>query len=72
MRDISEERWRAERPNGVDANEAIDHCLELIFAETKKRAKDEVVKGLTFEVLIGTLLLAQDTVTEHEECYYYD
>jgi hypothetical protein len=70
MRDIPEEQWRAERPPSVEAAEAIEYCLQAIFSDTKKRAKDIVVNGIDFETLIGTLLLAQDVVMEHEDCYY--
>jgi len=70
MKDIPEEQWRAERPNNVYAVEAIEYCLNALFDDDKKRAKDIVVPGIDFETLIGTLLLALDTATEHEECYY--
>lgn len=70
MKDISEDQWRAERPNGINAIDAIEYCLQAIFDDKKKRAKDIVVPGIDFETLIGTLLLALDTATEHEECYY--
>jgi hypothetical protein len=72
MKDIPEEQWRAERPNGVLAIDAIEYCLGALFDDEKKRSKDIVVPGVDFETLIGTLLLALDTVTEHEECYYGD
>jgi hypothetical protein len=70
MRDIPEDQWRAERPPGIEAADAIEYCLRAIFDDPKKRAKDVVVPGVDFETLIGTLLLAQDIVTEHEDCYY--
>lgn len=72
MKDISEEQWCAERPQGVTAYEAIEYCLRALFEEKKKKAKDTIVPGLDYEILIGTLLLARDTVVEHEECYYRD
>lgn len=70
MKDVTEEQWRAERPQGVTADEAIEYCLQMLFENQRKKSQDQIVPGLTFETLIGTLLLAQDVVTEHEECYY--
>ena len=70
MKDIPEEQWRAERVHGVEAAEALEYCLRAIFDDKRKKARDEIVKGVDFETLIGTLLLAQDVVTEHEDCYY--
>lgn len=69
MKDIPEEKWRAERPIGISANDAIEYCLTLLFEDKKRKAKDKIVSGIDFETIIGTLLLAQDVVTEHEECY---
>jgi hypothetical protein len=70
MKDVTEEQWRAERPQGVEADAAIEYCLKMLFENTRKRSQDVIIPGLTFETLIGTLLLAQDVVTEHEDCYY--
>ena len=70
MKDISENQWKAERVSGVDPREAIEYCLRAVFEDKKKRSQDQIVPGLDFETLIGTLLLALEVATEHEECYY--
>jgi hypothetical protein len=41
---------------------ALAYCLKRIFKDRDHRATDEIVDGLTFEELIGALLLAGDSL----------
>jgi hypothetical protein len=61
---VREERFRRGRPS-VEPAEAVKFCLDQLFAgcETWKQ-EDEVVYHLTFEELIGALLLAEDSIKE--------
>lgn len=69
MRDYTEEEWRNERPYDIEAEDAVDYCLHNIFADGRKRGEDKVIGDLTYAELIATLLLAQDVITEHRDCY---
>ena len=61
MRDFNREEMKASRPT-VDARTAIEHCLEQLFADQDHYTDNEVVEALTFEELIGALLLGLDAV----------
>ena len=60
MKDTTKEMLESERPNH-SASHCINHALEALYNDDTKRLDDEVVSGLTYEELIGTLLLAKDT-----------
>jgi hypothetical protein len=68
MKDYTEEDWRGGRPD-ISALDAVSICLEQLFANNKKKGSEEVVPGLTYAELIGALLLAEDVIVEHEDCY---
>lgn len=61
---VREERFRRGRPS-VEPVEAVRFCLDQLFAgcETWEQ-DDEVVYHLTFEELVGALLLAEDSIKE--------
>lgn len=61
MMDCSQEALEESRPN-IHPLEAIDHCLYQLYKDTKHEVADSVVDSLTFEELIGALLLARDGV----------
>jgi hypothetical protein len=41
--------------------EAVDFCLRQLYCDRRHCIDEEVVAGLTFEELIGALLLSRDT-----------
>ena len=59
MKDVPRHRLVMNRPT-IDLHEGIRFCLESIFDDKEHNISDELVKGLTFEELIGVLLLARD------------
>ncbi len=59
VKDTVREYDEASRPE-VPASQAIRHCLDRLFADDTRSHHDEVVPGLSFEELIGALLLARD------------
>lgn len=61
MKDFTKETYMESRPQ-ISTAETLDFCLRQIFADKTKVCSDEVVHGLTYEELIGTLLLARDAV----------
>ncbi|MEI7832426.1 MAG: hypothetical protein WCJ56_04425 [bacterium] len=44
----------------TDVESNIDFCLNLLYKDNKHSTSDDVVAGLTFEELLGTLLQARD------------
>jgi len=61
---VREERFRRGRPS-VEPAEAVKFCLDQLFAGCESwEQEDEVVYHLTFEELIGALLLAEDSIKE--------
>ena len=48
----------------VSAETAIDHCLDQLYRDNEHAITDEVVDYLTYEELIGALLLARDRLEE--------
>lgn len=59
----SRESLESSRPK-KDVDDCVDFCLNRLFDDNVHSAEDEVVKGLTFEELIGALLLAKDSLEE--------
>jgi hypothetical protein len=50
----------------VPASQAIGNALGQLFADEKRSIHEEVVPGLTFEELIGALLMGRDLAEEDE------
>ena len=59
MKDVTKKELELNRPS-VDVITCIEHSLKMLYKDKTKSVFDEVVKGLTFEELIGTLLLSRD------------
>jgi len=63
MKDYSKEALSASRPK-KDVEDCINFCLNQLFNDNTHEIEDEVVEGLTFEELIGALLLVKDELEE--------
>jgi hypothetical protein len=63
MKDITQQQWEAGRPRGT-AVELINFCLSALYKDKDHYSNDEIVHGLTFEELIGALLVARDTAQQ--------
>ena len=61
MRNHSQETLESSRPK-ESALTTIEHCLRRLYADTKTDTSQLVVQGLTYEELIGALLLARDAI----------
>lgn len=59
MKDYSQEELERTRPS-INPNDAIECCLKALFEDKKHNIHDYVVDGLTYEEVIGALLLAND------------
>jgi hypothetical protein len=68
MKGIKKEQLEETRPQQIDAEEGLDFCLNALYADKKHTIEEYVVHNLTYEELIGALLLARDTVKEHQRC----
>jgi hypothetical protein len=60
MRGRTKRELESARPT-IDTLEAVDFCLQQLFRDRRHCIDEEVVAGLTFEELIGALLLSRDT-----------
>lgn len=63
MKDVSEEVCESGRPE-VSAEVAVKRALRVLYKDRSRSVMEEVVHDLTFEELIGTLLLARDAIDE--------
>jgi len=74
MKDATEKELQEERP-AVDLEDALKHCLSALYKDDEHMFQDYIVKGLSFEELIGTLLMAQEMEQEYysgeDECPQY-
>lgn len=61
MKDMTQADLESNRPK-LDVREAIDFCLERLYADRVHETTHAVVDGLTYEELIGALLLARDAI----------
>ena len=61
MKNVSKEVLLSSRPN-LSAKEAVDYCLERLFCELNKTTADYLADKLTYEELIGALLLSSDFI----------
>lgn len=60
MKKISRQELEAYRPTNIMAHEAIEFCLEKLYADKMHEITDEIVHHLTYEEVIGAFLLARD------------
>ena len=63
LKDFTKRELNDSRPEKT-LKEVVDFCLKKIYEDKKHKISDEVSPGLTYEELIGALLLAQDTEKE--------
>lgn len=68
MKDVTQQELEESRPH-IDVDEGIDGCLNALFKDKKHKTTEEIVRGLTFEELIGVLLLARDEIKSSLQDY---
>jgi hypothetical protein len=68
MRDVERKHLERSRPQ-VPPLKAINHCLACLFDDEQHAASDKVVDKLTYEELIGALLLARDLAEDAGRSY---
>lgn len=61
MKDCTKEELENSRPL-ISADEAISHCLNCLYRDKRHAIEDYVSPNLTYEELIGALLLARDEI----------
>lgn len=66
MKDFDKSELEAGRPS-ADLMEGIEYCLDALYKDSTKEISDFIVEGLTFEELIGVLLLAKDKIDKEYE-----
>jgi hypothetical protein len=66
MKDATQIALEATRPE-TSVSDTIAYCLNRLYADTQHTLTQEVVQGLTFEELIGTLLQARDLHEQMQE-----
>lgn len=65
MKDYTKEQLENNGRPDLTAKELVDFCLDQLYKDKKHSLSDEVVKDyLTYEELIGTLLVARDSIEE--------
>lgn len=64
MKDLTEAEWRQGALPSFDADHMVKFCLERLFSDREHVAHDSICRtskgGLTFEELIGALLVIED------------
>lgn len=68
MKDYTESALRDSWPQ-KDLDDTLAYCLKKLFQDNKHTLGQEIVKGLTFEELIGTLLQAEAFVKDEYDQY---
>jgi hypothetical protein len=63
MIDSTPTRIESFRPT-IGALEAVNHCLQMLYKDDRRALEDLIVPGLTFEELLGTLLLVRDRLVD--------
>ncbi len=71
MKDFTAQELRADRPS-LSAADCIGHVLKQLFKDQTHEISDLVCPHLTFEEVIGALLLAEDAVNELKAIQDYD
>lgn len=66
MKGYTEEQLRDGRPTIIDAKEGVKFCLEALFADDEHCIEEGINNRLTFEELIGALLLMEDKIRDDE------
>jgi len=66
MKDFTKEELERSYPN-IDELEAITFCLEQLYSDKEKLITDSVAEHLTYEELIGTLILVKKRLDGDKE-----
>jgi hypothetical protein len=66
MKDFTKEILESSRPN-ESVETCLEHCLTSLYEDNTHYTDDSISPSLTYEELIGALLLARDTIAEHEK-----
>jgi len=61
MRNKTVKELKGSRPD-THLVHTVNHCLTRLYRDRKHNVEEEVVRGLTFEELIGCLLQSRDMV----------
>ncbi len=70
MRDYTQEELEETRPH-PDTLDCINHCLRSFYRDTEHSVTDVISPYLTYEEVIGALLLARDSLEYGGEQYGY-
>ena len=68
MKDYTQKELESSRPK-KDALDCINYCLECLFEDNKHKTGDEISKNLTYEEIIGALLLSRDMFEAEKELF---
>ena len=66
MKDANRKKLESSRPMGC-ALDLIDHCLSRFYRDKDHFTEEVIISGLTFEEVIGALLVARDELTPSNE-----
>lgn len=66
MRDYDEKMLRGYKPS-ISPSEAVEFCLEALCRDTLRKTTDEVCEHLTYEELLGALVLADEALKSYHE-----
>lgn len=66
MKDFTKEILESSLPD-VSVETCIDHCLTSLYEDNTHYTNDSISPSLTYEELIGALLLARHTIAEKEK-----
>lgn len=67
MKDQTRDELERYRPHVAPVS-AVNFCLAQLYNDRSRCCGDEIVQNLTYEELIGALLLARDVVEAECEC----
>lgn len=63
MRGLTKEQLEsATIPDDPYILDKIEHCLRALYEDKKHNIEEEIVRGLSFEEVIGTLIQARDEI----------
>lgn len=63
MKDYSKEVLEESRPK-IDVLDGINFALDRLYSDKEKNITDCAARGMSYEELIGVLLLARDEIEE--------
>ena len=68
MKNATRQELESGRPD-ISAAEAVGFCLQRLYQDRQHILTEEFVRGLSFEELIGALLLARDAIKDRGRDY---